>query len=171
MNSRNLALIFGIVYLGLAILGMMPGVVTPIPPGAPQLRFDVMYGALFGLFPVNMLLTLVHLMMGAWGLGAFMGWSQTGFYARSAAMIFGVLGVIGLVPALNTLFGLMPLYGHDVWLHLATAAVAAFVGWRQETGERRNLAGERRRASRAPIANERRQGMYDRRRSDYIPTA
>jgi hypothetical protein len=86
-------------------------------------------------------------------------------------MIFGVLGVLGLIPALNTVFGLMPLYGPDVWLHLATAAVAAFVGWRQATGERRTVNTERRRASRAPIANERRQGMYDRRRSAYISQA
>ena len=169
MNSRNLAFIFGIVYLGLAILSMMPGFLTPLPAGAPPLRFDVMHGELFGIFPVNMLLTLLWLATGAMGLGAFMGWSRARIYARSMALIFAALGLMGLVHGLDTLFGLMPLYGPDVWLHLGSAAVAAHFGFRSEAGERRRPVVDRRRASRAPIANERRQGLYDRRRSDYAP--
>jgi hypothetical protein len=171
ITARSLALIFGIAYLGIAILSMMPGIITPMPADTPPLRFDVMHGMLLGLFPVNMLLTLVHLAMGAWGLGAFMGWSSAKMYARGAALVFGALGVLGLIPGLDTLFGLMPLHGHDIWLHLASAAVAGFVGWRQQRGERRGVDGERRKASRAPIANERRQGLYDRRRSSYIAQA
>lgn len=171
MTDRTLSLIYGIFWLGFAILSMMPGIVVPIPAGAPETRFDVMHGALFGLFPVNMLLTLVHFFIGAWGLAAFMGWSRTRVYVRSVAVILGALGVMGLLPGLNTLFGVMPLHGHDVWLHLASAAVAAYVGWREPSGDRRRPAGDRRKASRAPIANERRQGLYDRRRSAYVPQA
>lgn len=171
MNSRNFAFIFGIVYLGLAILSMMPGFVTPLPTDAPPLRFDVMDGELFGVFPVNMLLTLLWLATGAMGLGAFMGWSRTRMYARSVAFIFAALGVMGLVHGLDTLFGLMPLQGPDVWLHLGTATVAAYFGFRSEAGERRRPVVDRRRTSRAPISNERRQGMYDRRRSDFIQQA
>jgi hypothetical protein len=171
MNARNFSLIFGILYLGLAILGMMPGMVRPLPADAPEIRFAVMQGTLFGLFPVNMLLTLVHLMIGAWGLGAFMGWSRARSYARGAAFLLATLGLMGMVQGLDTLFGLMPLYGHDVWLHLASAGAAAFFGWREDSGERRSLYGERRKPSRAPIAKERRQGMYDRRRSSYSTQA
>ena len=171
MTARNFALILGIFYLGFAILSMMPGFVAPMPPSAPPARFDVMHGALFGLFPVNMLLTLVHLSMGAWGLAAFMGWSGARLYARSAAVIFAALGVMGLTRGLDTFLGAMPLHGHDVWLHLASAGFAAFVGWTQRSGERRTLRAERRKASRSPIGNERRQGRFERRRSDHIPTA
>jgi hypothetical protein len=171
MTSRSLSLIYGIFWLGFAILGMMPGIVVPMPAAAPETRFDVMHGALLGLFPVNMLLTLVHLCIGAWGLAAFMGWSDTRFYVRSAAIVLGALGVMGLIPGLNTVFGVMPLHGHDVWLHLATGAAAAYVGWREPSGERRSPRGDRRAAARAPIGNERRQGLYDRRRSPYIPQA
>jgi hypothetical protein len=45
------------------------------------------------------------------------------------AIIFGVLFLFGLIPGLNRLFGLMPLWGHDIWLHLITAAVSAYFGW------------------------------------------
>ena len=171
MSLRSFALIFGIAYLGAGLLGLMPGMLAPLPPDAPPVRFDVMYGALLGLFPVNMLLTLVYLATGAWGLMAFMGWMRPRSYARSLAVLFGALGVLGLVPGLNTLFGLLPLHGHDVWLHLGTAAVAAYFGWRQESGERRSGVADRRKAARVAMANERRQGMYDRRRNLATPYA
>ncbi len=169
MNSRTFALVFGIAYLGAGILGLMPGLLTPLPPDAPPTQFNVLYGALLGLFPVNMLHTAVHLFIGAWGVGAYLGLSDTRVYARSLAVLYAVLGVMGLIPSLNTAFGLIPLHGHDVWLHLGTAAVAAYFGWREEAGERRVREGDRRTAPRAPIAHERRQGLYDRRRGEFAP--
>ena len=39
--------------------------------------------------------------------------------------MYGLFTVMGLIPGLNTTFGLVPLYGHDVWLHALTAAAAA----------------------------------------------
>jgi hypothetical protein len=89
-------------------------------------------------------------------------------YARSLAVLYGVLGIMGLVPGLNTVFGLLPLHGHDVWLHLGTAAVAAYFGWRGEGAERRTRVVDRRGAMRPPIANERRHGIGGRRRSDLV---
>jgi hypothetical protein len=124
MTARGFALIFGILYLGVGLLGLMPGMLRAPLEDAPPLEFDVMHGRVLGLFTVNMLHTIVHLAVGAWGLWAFMGNASPQVYARSLAVLFGVLGVMGLVPALNTVFGLMPLHGHDVWLHLGTAAAA-----------------------------------------------
>jgi hypothetical protein len=39
---------------------------------------------------------------------------------------------MGFIPLLNTTFGLVPLYGHDLWLHAALAIVAAYFGFRSE---------------------------------------
>ena len=50
-------------------------------------------------------------------------------YARSVAVIYGLLAIMGLIPGLNTVFGLVPIHGHDVWLHLLIAAPAAYFGW------------------------------------------
>jgi hypothetical protein len=100
-----------------------------------------------------------------------MAWSRARTYARAAAFIFAALGLMGMVHGLDTLFGLMPLHGNNVWLHLVSAAVAGFVAWKPETGERRGLSGDRRRASHAPMSPERRQSLYDRRRSQYLPQA
>jgi hypothetical protein len=37
--------------------------------------------------------------------------------------------VAGLVPGLNTMFGLVPLFGNDIWLHALLAGIAAYFGW------------------------------------------
>ena len=134
MSGRSFALVFGILYLGAGLLGLMPGMLAPA--NAPPLGFDVMYGVVLGLFPVNLLHTLVHLAIGAWGLWAFMGHASPTFFARSLALFYGVLGVMGLIPGLNTVFGLLPLHGHDVWLHLGTAAFAAYAGWPHPAADR-----------------------------------
>ncbi len=167
MTARSFALIAGILYLGAGLLGLMPGMLAPPPANAPPLAFDVMYGVVLGLFAVNMLHTAVHLVIGAWGLWAYMGNASPKFYAQSLAVLYGALGVMGLVPGLNTVFGLVPLHGHDVWLHLGTAAAAAYFGWSPQAGERRGPAGDRRKAPRAPVTNERRQDVYDRRRAPF----
>ncbi|MCC2629869.1 MAG: putative rane protein [Thermomicrobiales bacterium] len=38
---------------------------------------------------------------------------------------------MGLISAANlhTMFGLTPLFSHDVWLHAGTAIIAAYFGW------------------------------------------
>ena len=53
------------------------------------------------------------------------------------AIAYAALMVFGLIPGLNTLFGLVPLYGHDVWLHAVLAAVAAYFGFFSRPAEDR----------------------------------
>ena len=50
-------------------------------------------------------------------------------FARGLTVVYGVLAVMGLIPVLNTTFGLIPIFGHDVWLHAGTAILAAYFGW------------------------------------------
>jgi hypothetical protein len=40
-----------------------------------------------------------------------------------------LLAILGLIPATNTMFGLVPIYGNDVWLHAGTALIAAYFGF------------------------------------------
>jgi hypothetical protein len=146
-------LIFGIAYLAAGVLGFVPAALLPPPADAPPTAFAVLYGYLIGLFPVNILHTAVHLAIGAWGIAAWRGEANPRVYARSLAIFYGVLALMGLIPRLNNMFGLIPLYSHDVWLHAGTAAIAAYFGWRKEDMERR-MKRERRRT--IPVARERR---------------
>jgi len=51
------------------------------------------------------------------------------FFGRGLAIFYGLLAILGLIPATNTMFGLVPIYGNDVWLHAGTALIAAYFGF------------------------------------------
>lgn len=129
MDVRRFALIFGIIYAVVGIAGFIPALLQPPAPNAPQLAIDSFNGRLLGLFPVNLPHTLVHLALGIWGVIAAKGIRASVTYARSLAIIYGVLAVMGFIPQLNTMFGLVPLHGHDIWLHAGTALIAAYFGF------------------------------------------
>jgi hypothetical protein len=61
--------------------------------------------------------------MGAWADRGVHGTRVRGLYIRSAAFVFAALALVGMLHGLDQF--LMPLDGANVWLHLATAAVAA----------------------------------------------
>ncbi len=125
---RKFALIFGIIYLLVGVLGFIPGVVRPAPV-APDLEVSEMYGRLLGLFPINFLHNIVHLAIGLWGILSYRSESGAILFSRSIAILYGLLAVLGLIPLTNTLFGLVPIYSHDVWLHALSALIAAYFGW------------------------------------------
>ena len=130
MDTRYFALIIGIIYALVGLLGFVPAVRQPVPPEAPDLVVDASYGYLLGLFPINLLHNLVHLGIGIWGLAAYRTLPRARGFARSLAVFYGLLTVMGFIPGLHTLFGLVPLFGHDIWLHALTAIVAAYFGWK-----------------------------------------
>ena len=129
MNVRRFAMIFGIIYLLVGIAGFIPQLLQAPPAGAPEVAVATLHGYLLGLFPVNVLHTIVHLLIGIWGLVAAKSLGASVTYARSLAVIYGVLAIMGLIPGANTTFGLIPIHGHDVWLHAGTALIAAYFGF------------------------------------------
>ena len=133
MSTRHFALIFGIVFAIVGLAGFIPAFLGAPVADEPALAVEASRGRLLGLFPVNVLHNLVHLAFGVWGIAAYRSHGAAKLYGKSVAVIYGVLVVLGLIPVLNTTFGLIPLYGHDVWLHAALALVAAYFGFRNET--------------------------------------
>ena len=129
MNTRLFALVVGIVYLVVGVAGFIPGLVQPHEH--PDLVVDAGQGFLLGIFPVNVLHHLVHLLVGALGIVAYRSFDAARLYARGLAIVYGLLAVMGLIDAanLNSTFGLIPIYGNDVWLHAVTAIIAAYFGW------------------------------------------
>lgn len=127
MNTRTFAMLFGIVFLAVGVLGFVPGMVQPLHDGHPDVSGNA--GQLLGLFPVNELHNAVHILFGLWGLAASRSLSGSVAYGRGVAIIYGILTIAGFVPDLNTLFGFVPLYGNDIWLHGALALIGAYFGW------------------------------------------
>ena len=129
MSTRTFALIFGIVFLLVGLAGFVPGLLQPMHPQHGELAVDSFSGQLLGLFPVNILHNIVHILFGVWGLLAYKSLSASKGYAKGVAIIYAVLTIAGFIPTLDTMFGLVPLYGNDIWLHALLAAVAAYFGW------------------------------------------
>ena len=57
-------------------------------------------------------------------------------YARSVAIIFFLLAIAGLLPGVQTGFGLLPLYAKDVWLHGLIALGGLYFGWAARGADR-----------------------------------
>ena len=127
MNTRTFALIFGVVFVLVGIAGFIPAVLQDPQGGA--IAPGAHHKLLLGMFPVNPLHNIVHLAFGLWGLAASRAQGQAVLYARGVAIIYAVLTIAGLIPRLDDFFGLVPLYGNDIWLHGLLALVAAYFGW------------------------------------------
>ncbi len=84
MRTRYLALIVGIAFLLVGIMGFVPSL-RSLPSNAPDITVDFGYGYLLGLFPINVLHNIVHLTVGALGIAAY--WSfNARLYAQGLAI-------------------------------------------------------------------------------------
>ncbi len=129
MNTRTFALIWGILFLLAGAGGFIPGLWHSAPGHYPPIAVDSFYGSVLGLFPVNILHNIVHLLFGVWGLLAYKSLSGSKAYAKAVAISYGLLIILGLIPATNTVFGLVPIFGNDVLLHAILALPAAYFGF------------------------------------------
>jgi hypothetical protein len=128
-SVRYFTAFIGAIYLIVGLVGFIPAFRGNPPADAPSLSVTSQYGYLLGLFPINILHNLVHLVIGIAGLLCFRRTDTAINYCRALAILYLVLAVMGLFPVLRTTFKLIPLFGHDIWLHAATAVIAAFFGW------------------------------------------
>ena len=79
----------------------------------------------------------MHLAFGMGGVLAARSRAGSLAYARGVALIYAALTIGGLIPATSTTFGLVPIYGNDIWLHAGLALVAAYFGFvRAEPADR-----------------------------------
>ena len=118
---QKVSLVFGIGFLAATIAGfIVTGMsnMDPNPESAPRA---------LGIFPVNVLHNLVHLTFGLWGILAAKSVGAARTYCRITGAIYLVLVVAGFISPSG--FGLVPLGGSDVWLHLALGLPLAYFGF------------------------------------------
>lgn len=130
-NTRSFALVYGVVFLAAGIAGFIPGLVQPageVPQGSAGMGTPEMEGVglLFGLFPVNGMHNIVHILFGLAGLVTARSARAAWIYACVVAVAYLILGLMGIASGLQTMFGLVPLWGYDVFLHLALAVGALY---------------------------------------------
>lgn len=129
--GQYFALIIGIIFVVIGVMGFIPAFVKEptLTPDAAHLGFTTGYGYLLGLFPINVLHNIVHLLIGILGIFASISLDSSRLYSGVLALFYGLLTIMGLLPPTQSSFGFIPLFGNDVWLHAITAAIAAYFGF------------------------------------------
>ena len=107
--NRTVAAIFGVVYIVAGVAGF------------------ILDSPLFGIFEVNVLHNVVHVLLGAILVWGMMNTASAILANRWVGVVLLVLGVVGIFVPEG--FGLVPLGGNDVWLHLASGVVLAGVSF------------------------------------------
>ncbi len=143
MIARRLSLLFGIVFLAIGGLALLPALAPLAPFDAPVVvTLDPHFRLLFGLFPVNLAHDAIHLLIGFFGVIAARSFASATGYFRKLFWFYLFVAVLGMIPITNTIFGIAPVYGWDVPLHLGTAIVAWFAGYGRLSVDAESL-GER----------------------------
>ena len=132
MTARTFAAVFGGLYLVIGLLGFVPGLWGRAPSG-PALSISVFHASLFGVITVNIILSMIHLVVGLWGTMAANNRYSALIFARAGCFVFAVLGIAAIIPvnAVRTFGGTVPLSGgYNEWFYLVSALVALYFSLR-----------------------------------------
>ncbi|MBV9173099.1 MAG: DUF4383 domain-containing protein [Chloroflexi bacterium] len=124
----KLSLALGIVYVAVGILGFVPGIT--VPSSAPG------QGLLLGIFAVNTVHNIAHLVLGAALVWAATTGDSLRLVNRGLAVVFAVLVVGSLIAPIVEGVAINP---PDTGLHLASLLVTACIGF-LSAGRRTALA-------------------------------
>src|SRR2546423_5566621 len=119
---QKLAAVFGVVFILVAIVGFITPGGMSMQPSDPAMAAKAL-----GIFPVNLLHNVVHLLFGIWGLAASRSWAGSKQFFIVAGYIYLVLTIVRFIAP--TGFGLVPLGGNDVLLHRLPALVILPIGY------------------------------------------
>jgi hypothetical protein len=124
--AQTLALVFGIAFLAVGVLGFIPGITT---------NYDDMTFAgnesgaeLLGLFQVSILHNIVHLLFGIAGIAMARTWAGARSFLLGTGVIYVVLVLYGLIVGADDDANFVPLNGADDVLH-ALLAAALLASW------------------------------------------
>lgn len=123
---RVAALVLGVVFLVVGILGFIPGITTDYD--TMQFAGHESEAKLLGVFQVSILHNIVHLLFGV--LGVLM--SRTAALARvfliGGGLVYAVLWLYGLIVNETSDANFVPFNDADDWLHLGLAVAMILLG-------------------------------------------
>ena len=120
---QTVALIFGVIYFLVGVLGF----IGPLIGTSSFITITQDRHALLGLADINLLHNLVHLAIGLAGLAAASSVANSRTFCQVVGVILLIIGLLGVF--VGNLFGILPLAGFDIPLHLVTGAVLAYFGF------------------------------------------
>ena len=129
MKAPLIARVLGLLFLVAGVAGLLPWIAPDATLEAPVVTLDIAYRMLFWVFPVNVAHDVLHLLFGIWGVIASLRFKSSVLYCRSVTWIYLFVVILGIIPITSTLFGVAPVYGWDVGLHLLIVLIAAYGGY------------------------------------------
>ena len=122
--ARTVAAVSGVVFLLVGVIGFIPA----ISPQADSVQgMEVADAAVIGLVPVNAIANIVHLLFGGILLYGATRTSLAIAVLRGLGFVYLLLAAIGLFAPEG--FGILPLGGGELFVHIATALVFLGVGF------------------------------------------
>ena len=120
---QTVTLVFGVIYFAVGVLGF----IGPLIGTSSFITITQDRHTLLGIADINLLHNLVHLVIGIAGLAAASSVANSRSFCQVVGVILLILGLLGVF--VGNLFGVLPLAGFDIPLHLVTGAVLAYFGF------------------------------------------
>jgi uncharacterized membrane protein YqjE len=132
--AQTLALLFGIAFLAVGVLGFIPGITEDLA----DIKFagNDSPAELLGIFRVSILLNIVHLLFGVAGIALSRTRANALMYLLYSGVIYVVLTVFGLIVDVRDVddANFIPVNREDTVLHLVFA-IGLLGGWFISKGE------------------------------------
>jgi len=122
---QTAALVFGVVFLLVGVAGFIPGITTDYDRLS---NFDGEGALLLGIFGINWLESVVHLLYGAAGLASASSPAASRTYFLFGGAVYILLWIYGLVVDLDSSANFIGINVAANWLHFALGAVMVGIG-------------------------------------------
>ena len=124
---QSAALLVGIVFLAVGILGFVPGITTHY--GDLSFAGHNSGAKLLGIFQTSILQNIIHLLFGVAGIAMARSWEGARTYLIGGGFIYLVLFVYGLFAHGNTSANFVPVNSADNVLHVALGVGMVALGF------------------------------------------
>lgn len=119
---KSAAILFGVVFLVVGILGFVPAATPPMADGSG--------GMLLGMFHVNLAHNIVHLASGAvFLLCGMAGAGPSRTFFKIFGLVYAAVAVLGFMKGDGLLLGMVANNMADVWLHVVLAVAMLYLGF------------------------------------------
>jgi hypothetical protein len=125
-NIQRAAMLFGIVFLVVTVAGFIPGITTDYDR---LTTFDDVGAQIFGIFGVNILENIVHLLFGIAGLLAAATFAASRTYFLAGGAIYLAVWLYGLLIDLSSSANFLGVNTAANWLHFTLGVVLLAIGF------------------------------------------
>ncbi len=136
-DVQKAATLFGIIFLIVGVAGFIPGITTDYDR---LTTFDDQGAKLLGVFGVNIIENIAHLLFGIAGLALARSYDGARTYLIGGGAIYAVLWIYGLLVGQDSAANFVPVNRADNWLHLVLAIAMIAGGVLLTRGERDRAA-------------------------------